>query len=312
MRTDEKLGGKFLQTTAPISPGSSGGPLFNMQGEVVGINTLYLEGGENLNFAIPINDAKILLENQSAVLENLPNQIEPAAPSAAPAATPAAPPEPNTPSLETSVEFMKRMAEPEHHDILPGELSGAEFSTKCGASLTVVAYDKVYGGFVTGTSEKNGYPAYTYDIIGEYKQENYPRYTSFCLKDIDPTSIDSIEAGLDVSALSEFWNKHPECKSTQCMNEYLKSGAKLTAVRFHTTDLKPLIERGGFEGQSTCSNNEKTTGGVGCKMVPKHTETVVGAMIFFRDKSRAQRFVTALIYAVKSQGGQADMFPPTP
>jgi serine protease Do len=42
VRTAEKLGGKFLQSTAPISPGSSGGPLFNMLGEVVGINTMYL------------------------------------------------------------------------------------------------------------------------------------------------------------------------------------------------------------------------------------------------------------------------------
>jgi hypothetical protein len=61
IRTVEKLGGKFLQITTPISPGSSGGPLFNMAGEVVGITTMYLEGGENLNFAIPINDAKRLL-----------------------------------------------------------------------------------------------------------------------------------------------------------------------------------------------------------------------------------------------------------
>ena len=63
-----------MQTTAPISPGSSGGPLFNMRGEVVGINTLYLEGGENLNFAIPVNDAKLLLSHQSAKLQNLPNE----------------------------------------------------------------------------------------------------------------------------------------------------------------------------------------------------------------------------------------------
>ncbi len=58
IRTVEEEGGKFLQVTTPISPGSSGGPLFNMAGEVVGITTLYLKGGENLNFAIPINDAK--------------------------------------------------------------------------------------------------------------------------------------------------------------------------------------------------------------------------------------------------------------
>jgi hypothetical protein len=78
IRTAEKLGGKFLQTTAPISPGSSGGPLFNMLGEVIGINTMYLEGGENLNFAIPINDAKRLLMAQFSKVRNLPNEPEPA------------------------------------------------------------------------------------------------------------------------------------------------------------------------------------------------------------------------------------------
>jgi S1-C subfamily serine protease len=74
VRTSKEQGGKFLQTTAPISPGSSGGPLFNMAGEVVGINTLYLAGGENLNFAIPVNDAKNLLSTKSAKLHNLPNE----------------------------------------------------------------------------------------------------------------------------------------------------------------------------------------------------------------------------------------------
>jgi hypothetical protein len=67
IRNIEDEGGKFLQVTAPISPGSSGGPLFNMSGEVVGITTLYLKGGENLNFAIPVNDAKKLLLADSKV-----------------------------------------------------------------------------------------------------------------------------------------------------------------------------------------------------------------------------------------------------
>jgi S1-C subfamily serine protease len=75
LRTDES--GKFLQTTAPISPGSSGGPLFNMLSEVVGINTMYLEGGENLNFAIPINDAKRLLQPNFSKVHDLPNEAEP-------------------------------------------------------------------------------------------------------------------------------------------------------------------------------------------------------------------------------------------
>jgi hypothetical protein len=45
---------KWIQITAPISPGSSGGGLFNQSGELVGITTMKLVGGENLNFAIPV------------------------------------------------------------------------------------------------------------------------------------------------------------------------------------------------------------------------------------------------------------------
>ena len=77
IRTVEEEGGKFLQVTTPISPGSSGGPLFNMAGEVVGITTLYLKGGENLNFAIPINDAKGLLLAKSSKIQALPNETDP-------------------------------------------------------------------------------------------------------------------------------------------------------------------------------------------------------------------------------------------
>src|SRR5882762_6993308 len=87
VRTSKQQGGKFLQTTAPISPGSSGGPLFNMRGDVVGINTLYLEGGENLNFAIPINEAKNLLASRSTKLTALPNEHMAAATDAPPSTT---------------------------------------------------------------------------------------------------------------------------------------------------------------------------------------------------------------------------------
>jgi len=75
VRTPREQGGKFLQTTAPITNGSSGGPLFNMIGEVIGITTQGYEGAGNLNSAIPINEAKLLLLNQSAKLQNLPNEV---------------------------------------------------------------------------------------------------------------------------------------------------------------------------------------------------------------------------------------------
>lgn len=91
VRSSKEQGWKLLQTTAPISPGSSGGPLFNMRGEVIGINALYLEGGENLNFAIPINDAKLLLSHQSTKVVSLPNEHKPAAPGGPPSTTEDAP-----------------------------------------------------------------------------------------------------------------------------------------------------------------------------------------------------------------------------
>ncbi len=44
----------FIQTTAAISPGSSGGGLFDKEGRLVGLTTLYIEGGQSLNFAMPV------------------------------------------------------------------------------------------------------------------------------------------------------------------------------------------------------------------------------------------------------------------
>ncbi|MBN9085740.1 MAG: trypsin-like peptidase domain-containing protein [Reyranella sp.] len=45
-------GAKLVQTSAPISQGSSGGGLFDAQGQLLGITTFYFAGGQNLNFAV--------------------------------------------------------------------------------------------------------------------------------------------------------------------------------------------------------------------------------------------------------------------
>jgi len=45
--------GKIIQITAPISPGSSGSPVVNMAGQVIGVATLQAAEGQSLNFAVP-------------------------------------------------------------------------------------------------------------------------------------------------------------------------------------------------------------------------------------------------------------------
>ncbi|MBW3540547.1 MAG: trypsin-like peptidase domain-containing protein, partial [Planctomycetes bacterium] len=57
--------GTWVQTTAPISPGNSGGPLVNMSGEVVAANTLSIVIGQNLNFAISSDDIRQSLAAQA-------------------------------------------------------------------------------------------------------------------------------------------------------------------------------------------------------------------------------------------------------
>lgn len=49
---------RFIQTQTPINPGSSGGPLLNLKGEVVGINSFIRDDAQNIGFAIPAHLAR--------------------------------------------------------------------------------------------------------------------------------------------------------------------------------------------------------------------------------------------------------------
>jgi serine protease Do len=62
---------KFIQIDAAINPGNSGGPLVNDDGEVIGVNSFIIRGGDNLGFALPVN---YLLE---ALRLYLPNKGQP-------------------------------------------------------------------------------------------------------------------------------------------------------------------------------------------------------------------------------------------
>jgi len=72
----EVEGIKLIQTTAPISPGSSGGGLFNRYGQLVGITTSTYTRGQNVNFAIPIEYATLVpLSAASAPESDAPSSV---------------------------------------------------------------------------------------------------------------------------------------------------------------------------------------------------------------------------------------------
>ncbi|MGB2762220.1 MAG: trypsin-like peptidase domain-containing protein [Minisyncoccales bacterium] len=56
-----------IQTDAAINKGNSGGPLLNLRGEVIGINTATVIGAQNIGFAIPVNKAKKDIEQVKTI-----------------------------------------------------------------------------------------------------------------------------------------------------------------------------------------------------------------------------------------------------
>ena len=65
----------YYQITSPISPGSSGGPILNNQGQAIGMTTFYIKDAQNLNFAIPSNRISQHLTNIDSCL--LKNDVRP-------------------------------------------------------------------------------------------------------------------------------------------------------------------------------------------------------------------------------------------
>ena len=65
--------GKIIQITAPISPGSSGSPVVNMRGQVIGVATLQAAEGQSLNFAVPSERIMQLKINELQTFSTLNN-----------------------------------------------------------------------------------------------------------------------------------------------------------------------------------------------------------------------------------------------
>jgi len=57
----------YIQIDAAINPGNSGGPLVGEDGEVIGVNTFIIKGGDNLGFALPVNYVKEALNQYKLI-----------------------------------------------------------------------------------------------------------------------------------------------------------------------------------------------------------------------------------------------------
>jgi S1-C subfamily serine protease len=72
-------GVELIQTTVPISPGSSGGVLLNTSGELIGITSSTLEAGQNINFAISLRTIlDFLSDYKNQLATATPEQLKPA------------------------------------------------------------------------------------------------------------------------------------------------------------------------------------------------------------------------------------------
>lgn len=58
---------KVIQISAPVSQGSSGGPVFNERGEVIGVATFIVEDAQNLNFAMPVSLIRTKINNRKVL-----------------------------------------------------------------------------------------------------------------------------------------------------------------------------------------------------------------------------------------------------
>jgi S1-C subfamily serine protease len=68
----------YIQITAPISPGSSGGALLNKQGQVIGVTAASIVDGQNLNLAVPINLINDIAQSNIIPLSELVSTGQPA------------------------------------------------------------------------------------------------------------------------------------------------------------------------------------------------------------------------------------------
>lgn len=126
----ETPNGTFIQTTAPISPGSSGGGLFNADGQLVGVVTFQHRFGQNLNFAVPADWIRDMRERS--------------APAGAESETPVEPPKKSPAAVEAEAMAMRLVGS--WHCFRPALGRHMDLDFRPGGTVTVSSAGKSYQG----------------------------------------------------------------------------------------------------------------------------------------------------------------------
>lgn len=160
-----KAGEQLIQTSAPISQGSSGGGLFDENGRLVGITSGLIESGQNLNFAIPAEYIRELPERGQAALQKYRQQQQPSpaqavAPSPSPRTEPAPAPAP-TPAPAAS------RPRPLTTDEITRHIAAAPAFNGVLANGTKVAFEWTWGsGFTVASAQGSERLTGTHSVLG--------------------------------------------------------------------------------------------------------------------------------------------------
>jgi hypothetical protein len=194
----------------------------------------------------------------------------------------AAPSSQQGPTLQDTMAFMNTMVAPEHGFI--SSVNDCEF--------TGVRNKELIFGLVTSTyvKSKDEYGLEHYGFKWTFYADSQ-RFIRFKLGDIDPDSIKS--------------KRHPSLAFVKehDLDEHPKEidQADLFVVNFSTPNYEKKIEIGSIKDIGDGKNKS-----------PVFDQKRGGDFFVFESKDRAERFVTAFVYAVKLCGGKSSMFQPTP
>jgi hypothetical protein len=114
----EKVSSEVIQTTAPISPGSSGGGLFDVEGRLVGITSFVLLNAQSINYALPADWISAVPERAQAALARRSASRTAASPGASPV-----PPGYPVPGTSWTYTFVERQYTQRKIDVIVNVLS---------------------------------------------------------------------------------------------------------------------------------------------------------------------------------------------